>query len=312
MINVVLIGAGAHSRGNHGPALRRYMDEHPGRVRLTAVCDLDAARAEAVRAEFGFSRAVRSLDALGRERVDALVAILPIARMLEAAPGLFARRLPVLVEKPLGQNLKEAEALVRAAQAAGVGDRVMVSLNRRFDPAVARAREWLAGRPALRYLRACMARSGRREPDFVWGTGIHIIDLVNHMAGPLEVGDVARPCSGQDQSRVARLRGRDGAEVTVEILPMAGEWRERLFIAGPGYQLELSTGVLPPWRVRAVEDLALSLDACMPEGEPGYVGNGTYAETESFLDAVSEGRGYATATLADALASSRSAARIAG
>ena len=97
----------------------------------------------------------------------------------------------------------------------------------------------------------------------------------------------------------------------LEILPTAGEWQESLFIAGDGYQLELSTGVLSPWHIRAVENLTLAMDESSPASEPNFISNGAYAETATFLDAVADNKLFPTATLADALASSRLAADIA-
>ena len=211
MINVALIGVGAHSTGNHAPALQHFVSEHPDRARLAAVCDLDPARAEAACAKFGFDRAVTSLDALHAERLDALVAVLPIPVMLAAMPDLLAFRLPLLIEKPLGQNLQEAAALVQAVKDAGMEERVMVSLNRRFTPSVTRARAWLRKQAPFRYLRASMVRHHRTEPDFVWGTGIHLIDLVQYIAGPLTLDDAVCPGNYSDQARLAiPARARQG------------------------------------------------------------------------------------------------------
>jgi predicted dehydrogenase len=316
MINVALIGAGAHSAGNHGPALQRYAARHPGRICLAAVCDLDADRARRAQAQFGFIRNATSIDALfapGADRLDALVVIFSIPAMLAATPPLFARGLPLLIEKPLGNNLTEAEALGQAAQRAGAAGRIMVSFNRRHDPALIRARDWLRAQPPFRYIRAAMYRCARTEPDFGWGTGVHLLDALESLAGPLQVRPDGVLCPGRappDAARVALLRGRSGADVLFEMLPTAGEPEESIRIVGDDYQVDIRTGAVPPWRVRAVKHMQAVFDALGPADEPPFVRNGTYAETAAFLDAVSAGRSLPPATLADALASSRLAARI--
>ncbi|NQU11496.1 Gfo/Idh/MocA family oxidoreductase [bacterium] len=316
MINVALIGAGAHSAGNHAPALQKYAAAHPDDVRLAVVCDLDRQRAATVAKEFGFDRAVGTTEELfgpGTGPLDALVAVLPYAGLAVTLPPLFARGLPLLIEKPLGANLGEAEAIHQAAIDTGVADRVMVSFNRRYDPALVRAKAWLDGQPPPRYVRATMTRTQRTEPDFVWGTGVHLIDALQHLLGPLAVvpGSVTCPGGHADAARIARLNSRQGAEVLIEIIPTAGTGEETIRIIGDEYQLDLGTGAAPPWRVRAVSGFQVELDEQGTPETPAFEGNGTDAETVAFLDAVVAGHALPPPSLADALDSSRLAARIA-
>ena len=53
-IRLALIGAGSHCRGNHAPAMAQYAREHPDRLELVAVCDLQREKAEAFAETFGF------------------------------------------------------------------------------------------------------------------------------------------------------------------------------------------------------------------------------------------------------------------
>jgi predicted dehydrogenase len=315
MIRVALIGAGGHAAAVHAPALRRCAEARPGQVRLAAVCDLDFARAESVRRAFGFDRAVArvgDLFASGVEPPDALVVILPIAVMCRATVPLMRRGLPMLIEKPLGRNLREAGALVRAARAVGLHGRVMVSLNRRFDPAILRARAWLADQPAPHYARAAMYRDRRPEPDFLWGTGLHVLDALDGLVGPLELkkNGANRPGPPGNNSLLARFQGRDGCEALFEMFPDSGEWEETFRIAGPGYMLDIRTGTLPPWRVRAVRHARVVLEESGAADEPPCVSNGAAAETEAFLDAVAAGKPFPAASLEDAFRSARLAAAV--
>jgi predicted dehydrogenase len=316
MIHVALIGAGSHSCANHAPSLKRYVELHPGRISLDAVCDLDAGRASKAAASFGFQRTATSIDGLfGPEmpKLDALVAILPIPAMAEVTPRLFARGLPMVIEKPLGWNLSEADGIIRAARQAGMEDRVMVSMNRRYDPALTLTRDWLRKQSPIRYVRAWMVRCRRTEPEFVWGTGLHIIDALTHLAGPLALRGGACVCparSTPDTWRVAMLDGPGGLKAVLEIAPAAGELEEKFRVSGDGYQVDVTMGSVTPWHVRAVKEQKVELDEGSPAGEPGYISNGAYAETAAFLDALVEGKKVPPPGLADVMESSRLAARI--
>ena len=183
MVRVALVGAGSHSATQHAPALRMLAERRPEQVELAAVCDPMPAKAARVAEQYGFARHVQSLDELSGAALDGLVVVLPIPAMAQATPQFLRRRLPMVIEKPLGRNLSEAREIVAAVEASGVP--VMVSLNRRFDPALRMALEWVRReRLCIRLVEGCMLRSHRAEPDFLWGTGLHLIDALCHVAGP--------------------------------------------------------------------------------------------------------------------------------
>jgi len=278
LLNIGLIGAGGHSRKCHAPALCDYAEQYPREVRLAAVCDLLEPKARSAAAEFGFAHACTGVDAMLATGVNVLLAMLPIPAMLGATPALLATDLPLVIEKPLGLNIDEARAIHRMVHDARAVDRVMVSMNRRFDPAITRGLRWLRDQPPPRYVHATMIRSGRTEADFAWGTGIHIIDALLHMFGPLELLNVECPTAvaGQtDAWRIADLRSHAGCPIRLDILPDAGEWEERIRVLGDGYQIDIDAGMLPPWRVRAVKRLQLELDERSPADEPLHISNGT-------------------------------------
>ena len=316
MVNVALIGAGNHCCGNHAPSLKHYAERHPDTVSLDAVCDLDAEKARKAAEEFGFKLSTTAIDELfapGTEPINALVAVLPIPVMLEATPKLFARGVPIMIEKPLGLGLRETEAVCEAAQQTEMQEKVMVSLNRRYDPSLARALEWVAQQPPIRYVRASMVRVKRTEDEFVWGTGIHLIDALNHVAGPLALRDRPAFCPGQnspDSWRLAVLEGRDGIDAVLEIMPTAGESEEKFRIAGEGYQIDVSVGTFGKWSVRAVKEGTVELEETSAPDGPVYLNNGACEETAAFLDAVVAGDSLPAPSLADAYESSCLAAQI--
>ena len=319
MIRVALIGAGSHSLSCHAPALQRYAGQNPGKAVLAAACDLDLTKAGRAAEQFGFARACGSIDELfapGRPRVDAVIAVTPIDTTLSITRRLLKEGVPLLIEKPLGRSIEEARAIHAAVEIAHAGERVMVSLNRRYDPSLLTGLAWARRQGPTRYVRGTMVRSGRTEPDFVWGTGIHLIDALWQVSGPLKLREQAAGCPARggnsvDCWRTAALDGKDGAMVWLEILPTAGRpWIEHIRLFGDEYCVEIQTGTAPPGLVRAYRSGHLEIDVAGSPDEPGFVSNGTYGETEAFLDAVAEGRPVPPPRVSDALASGELAARL--
>ena len=152
MMKIAVLGGGNHSRDNHLPALGRYVALHPGEVELAAFCDLRREVAEGVAREYGFARSYTGLEELlAAETPDGCIAITPVAATARVAAQILAAGIPLLMEKPLGATPEEAEQICRLAERQN--SRVMVSLNRRFDPAITAACAWISRRP-LQYVRA--------------------------------------------------------------------------------------------------------------------------------------------------------------
>jgi len=308
MINVALIGAGGHSVSCHAPALQLYAAQHPDAVRLAAVCDLDEGKARETAVEFGFARCYASIDRLFvAEQPDAVVSVTPITATLPITRQLLGYGAPLLIEKPLGRDLGEAREIADM-----VGDApVMVSMNRRFDPGLNRALLWAREQGPIRYAHGAQLRPGRDELDFVWGTGIHLIDALDYLAGPLRiVHAVVMPGAPGGCWRAALLEGPGRIAVSLEIMPTAGRIEERFRLAGDEYCVDAWTHFAHPWRVEGYRDFEYALEEQAAPDTPGCVGNGSYGETEAFLSAVIDGRPLPGPSVRDALHSSELAAEL--
>src|SRR6185369_5495869 len=100
----------------------------------------------------------------------------PIEKIVEVGIKLLERRIPCVIEKPLGTSLNQIEKLAQAARATQTPH--MVSVNRRFMPYLNEARSWIRDRGPLRYVRATQVRHQRDEADFIWSTAIHALDAL--------------------------------------------------------------------------------------------------------------------------------------
>ncbi len=302
MVRVAVLGAGEHSAVNHGPSLRDIAARDPGTVELVAVCDLARERAERYAAQFGFSRVYTDMhEMVRREKPDAIVAVTPVPVTRAVVGELLAYRIPLLIEKPPGLDEREARELVEIA--ARYGTPHMVSFNRRFVPALLKARAWLAEggrgeRPRL--IVARMLRNRRLEPEFITGTAIHLVDAVLSFTGaPAGFTHHRWTTPSGGQCCDARLEFSDGSAAILVIAPDAGVVDETYELIGPDYAVRVDTLNCAVTVERAGQR---ELDWKQPEGTPTHVLHGCLEETDAFLRAVS-GRGPFSPTLEQGLLS---------
>jgi myo-inositol 2-dehydrogenase / D-chiro-inositol 1-dehydrogenase len=141
-LRVGVAGLGAVAQAVHLPLLAK----HPDRFRIAAVCDLSASTCASLGDRFGVDGAARfgSAEAmLAGADLDALAVLTPGSHG-ELATAAARRGLAVFCEKPLAYTLAEADEL------AALEPRFQLGYMKLYDPAVERARELLADRPAPR------------------------------------------------------------------------------------------------------------------------------------------------------------------
>jgi predicted dehydrogenase len=288
MIRLVMLGAGQHSQANHLPALARYVSEVPGEVELSGLCDLRREHAEAMARKYGFARVYTDLQELLRvERPDACIAITPIPITAQVAVQVIQAGVPLLMEKPPGATVAEAHQVLDLAERMSV--QVMVSMNRRFDPALRAALHWWGDRP-VSHVHGRIVRVDRREPDFMFGTAIHPLDALRAIAGDVRDYRVdAQRVDGVCWYTV-HLDFASGTHGVLEVLPSAGSAGESYELFGPGVHAWAGAGDQDSGDVRCWRDGVLALSDAPARGMPPFVRNGTYDETTAFLTAVREGR----------------------
>ncbi len=169
----------------------------PTGSKLAVACDTNFGRAEELvrlartgRAIVDFKQAV--LD----PQVDAVIVATLNSALAEVSAAAIRAGKPVLVEKPAGISVSQAEGLIALADLHGVC--VRVGFNHRYHPAFRKAREILASGVMgdLMFLRARYGHGGRVGYDQEWRAdpklsgggelidqGIHLIDLAGWFLG---------------------------------------------------------------------------------------------------------------------------------
>ena len=132
------------------------------RPRLEMVCASSTKSAETYRAAYGFARATDDWRVLVNDpKVEAIIIASPQTTHHDIALAAFAAKKPVLCEKPLGASLAESQAMVAAAEAAGVAN--MVGFN-------------YIRTPASQYARALIAQGAIGQ--ITWFRGEHTEDFL--------------------------------------------------------------------------------------------------------------------------------------
>ena len=289
MIRLALIGAGSHCNINHGPALAKYAADHPDQLELAAVCDLDEAKAKLFQERYGFQKVYTDVDRmLQAEKLDGCVCVMPVKLIAGLATDLMKRRMPVTVEKPPGASVEEAAALVKVAKETKTPH--MVSVNRRFQPLIQKAKSWALEQGPIRTVRVSQLRHRRREPEFIFGTGIHCIDAIRELAGDVAEFKAWKHAKGEADWFHVAFEFTSGAIGSLDVLPTDGSVLERYELFGDGYRVELDAEASPENRLRCWKDNPVVIDERPAEGEPDFVRLGPYNETTEFVTALAEGR----------------------
>jgi predicted dehydrogenase len=185
--------------GGHGRRLQEAVAEVSG-VHVGAVYDPDAGEADAAARRFGCEASASFEALIARDDLDAVVLVTPNAVHRSQAEAAFAAGLDVFVEKPIANTVADGRAMVEAAEHAGRG--LMVGHNIRFGRAARTAKRMLEAGTLGEVVSAEIHYSAdnvqkgthegwRFQPGQcpllpVMQLGIHAIDLVHYLLGPVE------------------------------------------------------------------------------------------------------------------------------
>ena len=167
-LRVAVVGVG--HLGQHHARLLAAMDG----VELVAVVDTTPGRAQVIAERYGVEAATEVADVAGR--VDAVTIATPTVTHVETALQFVKAGIPVLVEKPIAGNIREADALVEAAAARGVV--LAVGHTERFNPAVAVALPLVSSPRFVEIHRLGTFPERSLDIDVIFDLMIHDLDLL--------------------------------------------------------------------------------------------------------------------------------------
>jgi UDP-N-acetyl-2-amino-2-deoxyglucuronate dehydrogenase len=226
---IALVGCGRISR-NHFEALQRIQG-----LELSALCDIDAERAQAAGTTYGVPWFRSYEEMLSRAECDAVTIATPSS--LHPTQGILAARAGkhVITEKPMAISLTAADDLVQACDAAGV--HLFVVKQNRLNPSIQLLKRAVDRERFGRiYMANCTVRWSRPQEYYdqapwrgTWefdggafmNQASHYVDLIQWLVGPVEsvmakTATLARRIETED-SGIAILKFRSGALGTIEV-----------------------------------------------------------------------------------------------
>jgi myo-inositol 2-dehydrogenase/D-chiro-inositol 1-dehydrogenase len=243
---------------------------------LVAICDADAARAEAAARETGARRVIADPMALiGDPEVGAVLIASPDATHADYAVACIKAGKPVLCEKPLAPTAAEGLRVIEAELAAG---RRLVQLGfmRRFDPGYTETRALIeAKRFGAALALHCIHRNQSAPPHFdeaavIVNSCVHEVDISRFLLASELVSVQVFKARKSSLARfhdplLAVFETSDGQLVDVELFVNAQYGYEvrgevvcetGTIAFGPGHTTELrhagvaATGIAADWRPR--------------------------------------------------------------
>ena len=227
-IRVAVVGAGEWSRQYHLPSLKALAGEIP--LEIAGIWNQNAETAALAARQFGIGRVYPTLEALAQdEHLDCFVVIVNSSATAEIVHRLAARQLPIFTEKPPGKSYQQALMLAERVQVANV-----VAFNRRYMPINRRFKQLADDIDDAFFAECHFYRNERHYDHFIVETGIHGINFMEYLCGPIcrVDTDTARQPDSASNIWISAVTFASGMRGLFKFFPCCGSSVERYEIHG--------------------------------------------------------------------------------
>ncbi|MCF8159877.1 MAG: Gfo/Idh/MocA family oxidoreductase [Polaromonas sp.] len=178
-LRIALIGAGEWAREYHLPSLAVLAKETA--IEIAGIWNRTRETAEQVARQFSIGRVYDDLaDALNDEHLDCFVVLVNSNVLLEIVSKLMVRGVPIFTEKPPGKTYLDALLLAQRIKVPNV-----VAFNRRYMPINRRFKQIADGIDRPYFAECHFYRNERNYDHFVRETGVHGINYMEYLCGPI-------------------------------------------------------------------------------------------------------------------------------
>lgn len=232
-----MIGAGHWAVEYHLPTLHSKALKH--KLNLCGIWNRTRSKSERAAKKWGIPHIYASLDELMQDSIIDAVSVVvnrrAVGRILRT---ISERDLPLLCEKPPGKNYQEARKL-----SALVNPTSVVAFNRRYSPLNQKFKSLVDKLESIRFVECHFLRRNRDDKKFVTETGVHGINFLEYLLGPIRAVDAERWFLKEKNNYnwLARLTFASGLRGLIKLFPSAGVSLESIEVHGDDVSLYLDS-----------------------------------------------------------------------
>jgi len=199
-------------------------------VDLVGIVDVNKSQAEKIAKQYSVKAYTSHKDIL--DKVDAVSIVVPTPAHFKVSRDLLEHDVDVLIEKPMTTTLKEADKLIRLAEARGLI--IQVGHLERFNPAVIALRDYVKKPMFIESHRLSTYKERATDVSVVLDLMIHDIDIISNFVRSKikSINAAGIPViSGHVDIANARIEFENGcvANVTASRISTRDERKIRLF-----------------------------------------------------------------------------------
>ncbi len=178
MMNVAVVGI-----GNMGKHHARIYSELPN-TELVAVCDLNKNLGKELADKYGCKFYEDYHDMIKNEKLGAVSIAVPTSHHKKIAVDFLNQKIPVLLEKPICNNLDDAEEIIKTARQNSVT--LLIGHIERYNPAIVKVKElikegFFGDVISIDAKRVGSYPSQIKDSDVILDVAIHDIDIINFL-----------------------------------------------------------------------------------------------------------------------------------
>ncbi len=278
---------------------------------IVAACNRSEVGRRRARDEGGIARTYASIpEMVAKEKLDGIICCASAENIFDAACLLLPSRIPLLLEKPPGLSVADAEELHR--RSTEYGTPVMVALNRRHYSVLKRAIADAGGLSAVNavfvdwsenpsYLLNQRHLSSRVVERMMFANSLHGLDLITHLAGSVESPQILGGWIGEPFGWQMALQGISTRGVLVSF---RSTWN-----APCGWSLSFTTTgrryVFAPLETCARHEFGVPQSSIVPDEADNQYKPGFFAQAQEFLEIIRKGQSNPSSDISSVIPSMR-------
>ena len=227
-LRIAVIGAGDWAREYHLPSLALIAKETA--IEVVGIWNRTRGTAEMVARQFSIRRVYNDLaDVLSDEHLDCFVVLVNSNVLFEIVSKLLVRGLPIFTEKPPGKKYQDALLFAERVKVPNV-----VAFNRRYMPINRRFKQMADGIDNPYFAECHFYRNERVYDHFVRETGVHGINYMEYLCGPIVAVRTTRGTISNNgaESWISSVVFESGINGLFKFFPCCGSSIERYELHG--------------------------------------------------------------------------------